>query len=230
MSANATAPAFALLAAAVLASPKVRAQEPPAPAPKEAAAESPSPVELPPPPPPPPAQPWALEVDLRGDWGFMVQPKVDHAGETSSRNGGPGVGVGVLFRPGYFLAPALDVSFQPLYRSQSVVDLGPTLGGPQPAEGTLRTLGVTAGAAFDVWRLRLGAGIGAYQMQVRSTLNGRTIRTSEWDMGYAFSLAGFLWESSRFRLGLETRLGVIVDGGTTFFSVGLLAAGDAFRW
>jgi hypothetical protein len=159
-----------------------------------------------------------------------VQPSVDHSRETSSRNGGPAVGLSALFRTAYFLAPLLDVRFQPLYRSEEVIDLGPKLGGPTQASGSLRTLGVTGGAAFDFWRLRLAAGIGAYQMQVRSTLNGRTMRSSEWDMGYVFSASGFVWSWDRIRLGLESRLGVIVDGGTTFFSVGMVVAGDAVRW
>jgi hypothetical protein len=184
----------------------------------------------------PPAAPeaparWALEVDLHGAWGVMVQPSVDHSRETSSRNGGPAVGLSALFRTAYFLAPLLDVRFQPLYRSEEVIDLGPKLGGPTQASGSLRTLGVTGGAAFDFWRLRLAAGIGAYQMQVRSTLAGRaTVRASEWDMGYVFSASGFVWSWDRIRLGLESRLGVIVDGGTTFFSVGMVVAGDAVRW
>jgi hypothetical protein len=200
-------------------------------APSRAQQELPPPQESPAPPPAPEARPpWTLELDLHGAWGFMVQPKVDHSREISRRNGGPGVGVSALFRTPYFLAPFLDVRFQPLYRSKEIVDL-PSLGGPTPADGSLRTLGVTGGAVFDFWRLRLGAGIGAYQMQVRSTLEGRsTLRTSEWDMGYVFSASGFVWGWDRIRLGIESRLGVIVDGGTTFFSVGMIVAGDAVRW
>jgi hypothetical protein len=229
--------ASAVLAACVaLAAAPSRAQQespPPQalPAPQESPVpqESPAPQELAAPPPAPEARPpWTLEVDLHGAWGFMVQPKVDHSRELSRRNGGPGVGVSALFRTPYFLAPFLDVRFQPLYRSREIVDVP---SGPTPADGSLRTLGVTGGAAFDFWRLRLGAGIGAYQMQVRSTLEGRsTLRTSEWDMGYVFSASGFVWGWDRIRLGIESRLGVIVDGGTTFFSVGMVVAGDAVRW
>ncbi|HXN81304.1 MAG TPA: hypothetical protein VN883_02440 [Myxococcales bacterium] len=217
--------ASAVLAAcvALAAAPSRAQQESPAPPP---APEAPAPQ----PAPEAPSR-WALEVDLHGAWGFMVQPKVDHTRETSSRNGGPAVGLSALLRTGYFLAPLLDVRFQPLYRSKEIVDLPSSLGGPTLADGSLRTLGVTGGAAFDFWRVRLAAGIGAYQMQVRSTLTGqRTMRTSEWDMGYVFSASGFVWGWDRIRLGIESRLGVIVDGGTTFFSVGMVVAGDAVRW
>jgi hypothetical protein len=220
----------ALAACVALAAAPSRAQQEP-PAPQESAA----PQESSAPPPAPEARPpWTLEVDLHGAWGFMVQPKVDHSRETSRRNGGPGVGVSALFRTRYFLAPFLDVNFQPLYRSKeiiNVVDTPSAPGGPTPADGRLRTLGVTGGLAYDFWRIRLGAGIGVYQMQVRSTLEGRpTLRTSEWDMGYVFSASGFVWGWDRVRLGIESRLGVIADGGTTFFSVGMVVAGDAVRW
>jgi hypothetical protein len=222
----------ALVACVALSSAPSPAQQT-SPAPPEAAALPPS---QPTPPSPEPAAPpaveaprlWALEVDLRGAWGFMVQPSPDHTGETSRRNGGPAVGGSVLFRTAYFLAPFLDVYFQPLYRSESVLDLGSL--GPAQASRSLRTLGVVGGAGFDFWRLRLAAGIGAYQMQVHQTLNGRTMRTSEWDMSYLFSAGGFVWGWDRIRVGLESRLGIIVDGGTTFFSVGIVVAGDAVRW
>jgi hypothetical protein len=159
----------------------------------------------------------------------MTEPKVDHAGETWSRNGGPGLGVRALVRTAYFLSPFLEFHYQPLYRSSAQVDLG-RVGGLVGADRSLRTFGVLAGGAFDVWRLRLAAGIGEYRVLVRSTLNGQTTRTSEWDMGYLFSVAGFVWASDRFKLGLESRVGLITDAGTTFFWVGAVAAGDLLRW
>lgn len=166
---------------------------------------------------------------MQAGYGFMVEPKVDHAGETWSRNGGPGGGVRVLLRTTYFLSPFLDVQFQPLYRSSAQVDLG-ALGGLTGADRSLRALGVIAGGAFDVWRLRLAAGIGEYRVLVRSTMNGRTMATGEWDMGYLFSATGFVWTSDWFKVGLESRVGIITDAGTSFISVGAVAAGDLLRW
>lgn len=171
----------------------------------------------------------ALELGLHAGYGFMVQPKVNHAGETFSRNGGPGAALSVLYRSSFFLSPKLDLSFQPLYRSSGLVDLGAS-GGLAGATGSLRTLGVTVGAALDLWKVRVSAGIGNYRMLVRSSVNGNSLSASEWDMGYCFSAGGFLWESARLRVGLESRVAVIIDGGTTYFSIGAIAAGDALRW
>jgi opacity protein-like surface antigen len=169
----------------------------------------------------------AIEVDLHLGYGFMVLPKVDHRGETFSRNGGPTVGLGVIYRSSYFLSPVLDVVFQPLYRSTRDVDVG---AGPTTNSASLRTLGVSLGAVLDIWKLRLGAGIGDYKVLVRSSLNGNSLRASEWDMGYTCSAGVFLWNSPRLRIGLESRVGMIIDAETTFFSIGAFVAGDALRW
>jgi hypothetical protein len=169
----------------------------------------------------------ALEVDLHLGYGFMVQPKVDHRGETFSRNGGPTVGLGVIYRTSYFLSPALDFVFQPLYRSTRDVDVG---AGLTTNSASLRTLGVSLGAVLDVWKLRLGVGVGDYKVLVHSTLNGNTLSASEWDMGYTFSAGMFLWNSPRLRIGLESRVGMIIDAQTSFFSIGAFVAGDALRW
>ncbi|GAC1336126.1 MAG: hypothetical protein NVSMB23_00120 [Myxococcales bacterium] len=171
----------------------------------------------------------ALEIDLHAGYGFMVQPKVDHRGETFSRNGGPALGLGAVYRSSYFLSPALDVAFQPLYRSAGDVDLGAS-GGTVKSTGALRTLSVAAGVVFEVWKLRLGASIGSYRIFVRSSMRGQTLNAAEWDMGYAFSAGGFVWESPRVRIGIESRVGLITDAGTTYFTIGAFAAGDALRW
>jgi hypothetical protein len=87
-----------------------------------------------------------------------------------------------------------------------------------------------AGPAVDLWRLRLQAGVGIYQVRVRSTVLGRTVDPSEIDMGYAFALSGFVVRGARLKVGLQARLGVIVEADLTFASLGIVLTGDALRF
>jgi hypothetical protein len=170
----------------------------------------------------------ALEIDVSAAYSFLVSSRSSNGVAQSKRNGGPGAAVAVLLHTTYFLSPFLDLSFHPLYASTDVYDLDPALGGPTALRSSLLALGVTGGAAFDYSRFRLRAGIGMTDVMVRS--RSGAMRTSEWDINYFLSAAGFVWKSGRLKVGIELRAGIINDAETNFVAIGLVGGGDAVRW
>jgi hypothetical protein len=170
----------------------------------------------------------ALEVDVSAAYSFLVSSRASNGAVQSRRNGGPGGSLGALLHTSYFVSPFLDLSFHPLYASTDRYDLDPALGGPVTLRSSLLALGVVAGGAFDWSRLRVRAGIGFTDLLVRS--RSGAMRTSEWDMTYFLSAAGFIWSWGRLKVGLESRAGFINDAGVSFVTVGLVGGGDAVRW
>ena len=170
----------------------------------------------------------ALEVDVSAAYSLLLSPHPSPGVRLSSRNGGPGAAVSVLLRSGYFLSPFLDVSFHPLYASTDQIDLGP-LGGLTARRSSVLALGLVVGGAFDVRWLRLRAGIGSTDLFLRSR-SDHLLRTSERDMTYFVSASGFLWSSGRFKVGLESRVGIITEASLSFFTLGIVAGADAARW
>ena len=170
-----------------------------------------------------------LEIDGYTGLERMVAPKPSHAGELSAHNGGMSVALGATYRTRYFLSPFIDVGYYPLYSSESNVDLG-NAGGRAHAVSSVFAWGVVAGPAFDFWRLRARAGIGADDVIVHASVLGQTARAAELDLGYAFSLGGFLLIRDRFRIGIEGRLVMIVDASMTALSIGTTIGWDPVRF
>jgi hypothetical protein len=179
---------------------------------------------------PNPAPDFTLEAGLYTGYSRLYLPTPSRRGELSASNVGIAVAGGGLLRSKYFLSPFVELAFHRLLRTSDEVDLGAALGGRVVAHNWLSTLGLTAGGALDIWRLRIRAGLGLDFVYVHSTINGSTIRTSERDMGYVFAVGGYLWRNQRFKLGLEARTRLILSANLGFFSLGATASGDVFSW
>jgi hypothetical protein len=171
---------------------------------------------------------FALEVDAFGGYDVMVQGRSPLAREIWSRNGGGAIAGSLSFRTPW-VSPFVDVGYYPLYASQSRVELGPGLGALR-ATSSLAAMGVLGGLGVEWWRLRLRAGIGLYDVAVRSTVLGETIAPREVDGGYLVTLRGAVVRSRRVDVGLEVRGGFIVEADTSFLSFGVTIGGDAIAF
>lgn len=174
--------------------------------------------------------PYTLELNLFGGYNRMYLPTPAHRGEVSQRDGGLAIAVGSLLRTKYFLSPFIDVNYHSLMRSTDQVDLGPSLGGPALANNFLSVVGLLGGAALDVWRLRIRAGLGLDFVLVHSKVNGAALTSSEKDMSYFLALGGYLWRSGRFKLGIEARTSVILNANIGFVTLGVTGNADLLRW
>ncbi len=170
-----------------------------------------------------------LELGAFGGHSFMLRVHTEDEERDWSRNGGEVFAGYALYRSPYFLSPYVDVGYFPLYASQESREVGPPFG-TLHSTSSLTTWGFVAGPAFDVWRLRFRAGMGAYRVQVRSTVLGETITTSELDGGYMFAASGWFLLRSRVRVGLEARLGLIVEADIPLLALGATIGGDALTW
>lgn len=174
--------------------------------------------------------PYALELSLFTGYNRMYLPTPAHRGEVSQRDGGLALAMGAIFRSRYFLSPFIDLNYHSLLRSTDQVDLGPSLGGPVLANNFLSVLGLIGGAALDVWRLRLRAGLGLDFVLVHSKVDGVPLNSSERDMSYFFAIGGYVWRARRFKLGIEARTSLILNANIGFVTLGITGSGDVFRW
>src|SRR5260370_41094161 len=94
----------------------------------------------------------------------------------------------------------------------------------------MSTLDAVAGAALDVWRIRVRGGVALAFVMVHSTLNGDTLRSTERDMGYFFGLGGYLLQSKRLKVGIEARTMLILNANIGFVSLGATVAGGVLNW
>jgi|GEM_PF-4630645 len=175
-------------------------------------------------------QPYALEVNLFTGYNRLYLPTPAHRGEVSQRDGGVALGIGAAVRSKYFLSPFLDLNYHFLLRSTDQVDLGPALGGVTTANNFLSTVGIVGGVALDVWRIRVRGGVALDFVLVHSSMNGAILNSTERDMGYFLGLAGYVWRSKRFKVGIEARTTLILNANIGFVSLGITANGDAFTW
>jgi hypothetical protein len=171
----------------------------------------------------------AIELSVHAAFARTLTARPNVNREIESTPGGPHVAVSVLYRSRYFLSPFVDVSTTRLYASRERVDIG-SAGGIVVSDNRLRANGAVVGAALDLARLRLQAGLGVYQLAVTSTVLGRTIRPKELAMGYLFALSGAFLRTERARLALEMRVGVIDEAATHFVTFGVTGAFDAVQF
>ncbi|MCK6532216.1 MAG: hypothetical protein L6Q84_04515 [Polyangiaceae bacterium] len=171
----------------------------------------------------------ALEVGAFGGHSWMLRVHTENEERTWQRNGGEAFAAYAAYRSPYFLAPFVDVGYFPLFASQETREVGPPFG-TLGSTNSLVTWSFMAGPAFDVWRLRFRAGMGAYYLRVRSTVLGQTVTPSELDGGYLFAVSGWFLRQARVRVGAEARLGLIVEADTPLFALGATLGGDALTW
>jgi hypothetical protein len=167
----------------------------------------------------------ALEVDVFG--GLLRRGGLTVSDELSTRNGGPALAMSAQYRSRYFLAPFLDVGYYSLAASDRVVDLG---GGATHVVNGSWAFGFSGGAALDIWRVRLRAGLGAYDLVVRTVTPAARSTVSELDFGYVASATAYPLVRGRVRIGIEARVGLIVEAQTGFISLGATLGGDAISF
>ncbi len=172
----------------------------------------------------------AIELTVFGGYGLMLPVRLDRTHELSRFLGGGTLAGGILYRPPYFVAPFVDVGYYPLYASRNAVDLGPDAGGRAVATSSLAAVGFVAGLAADVWRLRMKLGAALYDVMVRSSVLGQSVRSSEIDGGYLLAIAGDVVRTERVHVGVELRVGFIVGADTTFVAIGSTLGGKAIAW
>lgn len=171
----------------------------------------------------------AIEIGVAELFEVTTTSPGSATGTVLTRRVGSAVAFSVTYRTPYFLSPFVDVTYYPLYDRTRFVDLGDA-GGRSTADGALSAVGFMGGVALDLLRLRLRAGVGTYDVLVRSSVLGSTIRSAESDMGYLVALDGYLFKTPRFRVGLEVRAAFIVEADVTSVGIGLTFSGDALRF
>jgi hypothetical protein len=167
----------------------------------------------------------ALELDAFG--GALRSNVRSVPGSLSTRNGGVGLALVALYRSRYFLAPFAEVGYFSLAASDRVVDVG---SGPVSVLNRSWAFGFAGGVALDVWRLRFRAGLGFYDLVVRTVTPGARSTVSELDFGYLAGVTVYPLVRDRFRVGVEARAGFIVEAETGFLSLGATLGGDAITF
>jgi hypothetical protein len=167
----------------------------------------------------------ALEVDVYG--GLLRRNGLSVTDDTSTRNGGAALALGAHYRTAYFLAPFAEVAYYTLAASDRVVDLG---SGPVQVLNRSWAFGFTSGFALDVWRLRLRAGLGLYDLVVRTETPGARSTVSELDFGYVAGATFYPLLRDRVRLGIEARVGLVVEGQVGFIALGATLGADAISF
>jgi hypothetical protein len=90
--------------------------------------------------------------------------------------------------------------------------------------------GFTGGVALDVWRVRLRAGLGLYDLVVRTVTPGARATVSELDFGYVAGATFYPLLRDRVRVGVEARVGLVVEGQVGFIALGATLGGDAISF
>jgi len=171
----------------------------------------------------------AIEIGAAQLFAVTATSPGDASGTVFTRRAGSAVGLSVMYRTPYFLSPFIDVTYYPLYERTRSVDLGDA-GGRTTADGSLSAVGFIGGIALDLSRLRFRAGVGTYDVLVRSSVLGSASRAAESDMGYLVALDGYVFKAPRFRVGLEVRAAFIVEADVTSVGIGFTFSGDALRF
>jgi hypothetical protein len=168
----------------------------------------------------------ALEASLTGSVGFTTGTR--DVAPTKTTNVGPGVGATVLLRLSDFLNPYFSVGFLWLRSSSQPVDLGAQ--GTATLQSSLSTWTFIIGPAYDVWRLRIAAGVGIYYVTARSSGIGAPIAPSESDLGYTFSVTGYVYQGDWYKIGIQSQVHLIAEGQLAHFTLGLVAQADVLGW
>ena len=167
----------------------------------------------------------ALELDVFG--GLLKRNGLSVSDDRSTRNGGAALAFAAHYRSGYFLAPFLEAAYYSLAASDRVLDLG---SGPTLVLNRSWAFGFTGGVALDVWRVRLRAGLGAYDLFVRTVTPGARSTVSELDFGYLAGASVYPLVRDRWRVGIEARVGLVVEAQIGFLSLGATLGGDAISF
>jgi hypothetical protein len=173
------------------------------------------------------AHAWELDVFL--GYGQLAFPSQDSATLTSSV-GGPGFALSVAYRGHHFTHPFVDISYVPIVSSSQLVNV--------PVGGTVNTvtannssyaLGFILGPGWDIDWFRLRAGVGFYDVIVRTTVNGATNSPASLNLGFLATASAMVWRREPFAVGIEGRL-VALQVPTMGISQLMWEIGVTGRW
>lgn len=168
-----------------------------------------------------------IESTLCGGRGYTTQGASGASKERSNHNGGFAFAARLSFGSSYFVRPFFEAGWTPLTASREVTRID---GIPERIDSSLSAWSFTAGPSVDIWRFRVGAGLSLLRSQVKSTMSDVTITPTEYGMGYAFYLSGFVYQRPRFRTGLDMRFITSSEIGISHVLLSVLLAGDALSW
>lgn len=151
----------------------------------------------------------AWELDAFGGYGRIAFPATDLAAQ-SWANGGPAFAVSAAYRGHHFTHPFIDVAYVPMLWSSRNVFLPTSASGTATtAENASWALGIMLGPGFDIDWLRLRAGIGVYDVSVRTTVLDQTNTSSKLSIGFLASAALLVLRADAFALGIEARMAAL---------------------
>jgi hypothetical protein len=149
--------------------------------------------------------PEAWELDAFAGYGRLDWPSPDTSGETSS-SGGPGFALSVAYRGQHFTHPFLDIAYVPIVSSTRDVYLpGTGPGTVTSASSTAWAWGIIVGPGWDVGWFRLRAGVGLYDVLVKTTVADQTNTGSHFTLGFLAAASALVWRPEPFAIGIEIR-------------------------
>ena len=176
--------------------------------------------------------PHAWELDAFAGYGQLAWPALDTATTTWS-NGNAAFAVAVAYRGPHFTHPFLDLSYVPIIASGAAVrvtgtgELAPVTTGF--ASNSSWAAGLVVGPGWDLDRFRLRAGIGLYDVQVRTSVSGQTNTSSGIHLGFLAAASAMVWRPEPFALGVEARL-VALQAPTAGIYQSMWQLGLTGRW
>ena len=151
-------------------------------------------------------KPEAWELDAFAGYGQLAYPPMDTANQTWS-NGGPGFSLTAAYRGPHFTHPFFDISYVPIVSSgRSVYLPGTGPGSTAFASNATWAWGFVVGPGWDIDWFRIRAGVGAYDVLVRTTVAGQTNTSSKLTIGFLASAGALVWRPEPFAVGVEARL------------------------
>jgi opacity protein-like surface antigen len=159
--------------------------------------------------PTPPEKPQAWELDAFAGYGQLDYPPMDTSSQSWS-NGGPAFALTVAYRGPHFTHPFFDISYVPIISSGGSVFLpGGGTGTSTYASNSTWAWGFVLGPGWDIDWFRIRAGVGVYDVLVRTTVAGETNSSSKLTIGFLASAGALVWRPEQFAVGVEARLAAL---------------------
>ena len=153
---------------------------------------------------PAPAEHSAWELDAFVGYGQLAFPWPDTSAY-SWWNGGPAVALSVAYRGPHFTHPFVDISWVPVLSSGKSSYM-PFTNGTAATSNSSSALGLAIGPGWDIDWFRVRAGVGLYNVSVKSTVDGVSNSASALSIGFMGALAAQVWRPEPFGLGVEFRM------------------------
>jgi opacity protein-like surface antigen len=150
-----------------------------------------------------PGESW--ELDLFAGYGQLGYPGLD----TTNQNwlsGGPGFAVSVAYRGPHFTHPFFDIAYVPIVSSNKSVFIPGSTGGSESVNNSTWAWGFVLGPGWDVDWFRLRAGVGLYDLYVRTKVLDHESTVSGLKLGFLVTASAMVWRPEPFAVGIEARL------------------------